>query len=66
MPSTIMFCKIQSELLFLISVTKRKQTRNGNYCVHFLNYLQTLRPLYTGERYPVPTVQEAGWAPGPV
>ena len=24
------------------------------------------RPLYTQERYPVPIVQEAGWAPGPV
>jgi hypothetical protein len=24
------------------------------------------RPLYTRERDPVPTVQEGGWAPGPV
>ena len=26
----------------------------------------TPRPLYPQERDPVPTVQEAGWAPGPV
>ena len=26
----------------------------------------TPKPLYPGERDPVPTVQEAGWAPGPV
>jgi len=26
----------------------------------------TSRPLYPRERDPVPTVQEAGWAPGPV
>jgi hypothetical protein len=26
----------------------------------------TPRPLYPGERDPVPVVQEAGWAPGPV
>ena len=26
----------------------------------------TPRPLYPRERYPVPIVQEAGWAPGPV
>ena len=26
----------------------------------------TLRPLYPRERAPVPTVQEAVWAPGPV
>ena len=25
-----------------------------------------LRPLYPQERYPVPTVQEACWSPGPV
>jgi len=24
------------------------------------------RPLYLGERDPVPIVQKAGWAPGPV
>jgi len=23
-------------------------------------------PLYCWERYPIPIVQEAGWAPGPV
>ena len=26
----------------------------------------TLRPLFTPGKYPIPTVQEAGWAPGPV
>jgi len=26
----------------------------------------TLRPLFTPEKDPVPIVQEAGWAPGPV
>ena len=26
----------------------------------------TPRPLFTSRKYPVPTVQEAGWAPGPV
>jgi len=26
----------------------------------------TLRPVYPRERDPVPIVQEAGWAPGPV
>jgi hypothetical protein len=26
----------------------------------------TPRPLSTPEKYPVPIVQEAGWAPGPV
>jgi len=26
----------------------------------------TTRPLYPRERDPVPIVQEAGWAPGPV
>jgi hypothetical protein len=26
----------------------------------------TPRPLYLGERDPVPTVQEVGWAPGPI
>jgi hypothetical protein len=26
----------------------------------------TVRPLYRRERDPVPIVQEAGWAPGPV
>ena len=26
----------------------------------------TPRPLFTPGKYPVPIVQEAGWAPGPV